>query len=108
LDYFRNTAAATTQTGPSTTIAAPQITSAPSLGGGKVMVRWIDNSTNESQFVVERMVNGVWQAAAATAPNTTSTTVTGLKAGSVATFRVKAVGSGGQTAASTAMNVTVR
>jgi hypothetical protein len=105
---YSNLASATTSTGPSTTINAPQITSASAIGGGAVMVRWLDNSTNESQFVVEKMVNGVWQAAAATAPNATTTTITGLKAGSVATVRVKAVGASGQTAVSTAMNVTVR
>jgi len=105
---YSNTAVATTLTGTSTLLIAPQITSASSLGGGSVRVKWLDKSTNEIQFVVERMVNGVWQTAATTGANATTATISGLKAGSVATFRVKAVGSGGQTAASTAMNVTVR
>jgi hypothetical protein len=100
--------AGTTTSGTSTSIVAPQMTSASALGGGSVRVNWIDKSSNEIQFVVEKLVNGAWQTAATTGANATTATVSGLKAGTIVTFHVKAVGSNGQTASSTAMYVTAR
>ncbi len=107
---YSNVASATTATGPAPTpgLAAPQITSATGLGGGMVQVNWRDNSSTEIQFVVEKLVNGVYQPAAAVGANSITARVTGLTRGTLYTFRVKAVDVFGHAAYSNGMNVTAR
>ncbi len=87
---------------------APQITSATALGGGAVLVNWIDNSSTEVQFVIEDSSNGItFQTAATVAANSTTVQIKGLTKAKTY-FRVKAVDALGQTSYSTVMMVTVR
>jgi hypothetical protein len=87
---------------------APQITSATALGGGAVQVNWRDNSSTETQFVIEQSLNGTtFQTAVTVAANSTTAKVTGLAKGK-SYFRIKAVDAFGQASYSTVMMVTVR
>jgi len=87
---------------------APQITSATALGGGAVQVNWRDNSSTETQFVIESSLNGsTFQTAVTVAANSTTAKITGLAKGKLY-FRVKAVDAFGQASYSTVMMVNVR
>ncbi len=87
---------------------APQITSATALGGGVVLVDWIDNSSTEVAFVIEDSSNGTtFQTAATVAANSTTVQIAGLNKAKTY-FRVKAVDALGQVSYSTVMMVNVR
>jgi chitodextrinase len=107
---YSNIASAFTAAGPTPppALVAPQLTSASGLGGGVVRLNWLDRSTTETQFVVEKLVNGAYQAAVVVGANVITARVTGLRAGTSYTFRVKVVDARGQVAYSNAMNVTAR
>ena len=107
---YSNIASAFTAAGPTPppALVAPQLTSVSALGGGVVRLNWLDRSSTETQFVVEKLVNGVYQPAVITGANVLTAKVTGLRAGTTYTFRVKAVDARGQVAYSNAMNVTAR
>ena len=89
-------------------LAAPTITSIKWFGGGLVQVIWRDNSSTETQFTVERMVNGVYQTAVVVAANVVSARVTGLKSGASYTFRVKVSDAAGNVAYSSPANVNTK
>ncbi len=107
---YSNISSAFTAAGPTPppALVAPQITSASGLGGGVVRVNWLDRSSTETQFVVEKLVNGVYQPVVITGANVLTAKVTGLRAGTTYTFRVKAVDARGQAAYSNAMSVNAR
>ncbi|HEV2856179.1 MAG TPA: fibronectin type III domain-containing protein [Thermoanaerobaculia bacterium] len=108
---YSNTAATTTLAGTTTTTTTPPPPAAPTgltakwLGNGTVAVTWIDNSTTETKFTVERMVSGVYQAQVTVGANVTSANVTGLSSGASYTFRVKVTDAYGQSTYSGGVNV---
>ncbi|MFL6194003.1 MAG: fibronectin type III domain-containing protein [Thermoanaerobaculia bacterium] len=103
---YSNVANATTKAAPAVApLAAPTMTSIRDLGSGAAQVTWKDNSTNETQFQVERMVNGVYQTAATVSADATTTRVTGLRSRASYTFRVKVTDGLGQVAYSSPMNI---
>jgi titin len=107
---YSNIASAFTAAGPTPppALIAPQLTSVSALGGGVVRLNWLDRSSTETQFVVEQLVNGVYQGAVTVGANVMTARVMGLRAGTSYTFRVKAVDARGQVAYSNAMSVKAR
>ncbi|HUR80684.1 MAG TPA: fibronectin type III domain-containing protein, partial [Thermoanaerobaculia bacterium] len=79
---------------PSSLIAVPASSSS-------IRLNWLDNSTNEADFRVERNDGGTWTEIATVGANTTSYVVTGLAANSAYTFRVRARNEGGDSAYTT-------
>ena len=102
-----NPAKATTlaATSTATRIAAPTDLKVKHLGGGAVQLTWKDNSTDETQFQVERMVSGTYKAETAVGRNATSARVGGLRTRASYTFRVKVTNDRGQVAYSNTANV---
>jgi len=77
---------------------APSNLSVRASGSTSVEVTWIDKSSNETGFRVERRpVNGVWAADATLAANAATATVTGLSASTTYEVRVLAVNAHGST-----------
>jgi titin len=78
---FSNTACATTPPPPPTPPAAPRGTMALSKGSTVMEVRWIDDSSDEDGFRVERSPSqsctAAWEQVASTGPNITSVTDAG-------------------------------
>ena len=61
---------------------------------------WVDTSTNETSFHVERQLNGAWLEVGAFGANATSGTVANLPAGTSITFRIRARNAAGSSAQS--------
>lgn len=76
------------------TPATPSIVQTRVISGSSVDVTWTDNATNETGYVIERMVpaDGVWNPVATLGANTTSFRDTGLTAGATYYYRVRAQG----------------
>ncbi|HEX2642940.1 MAG TPA: fibronectin type III domain-containing protein, partial [Thermoanaerobaculia bacterium] len=70
--------------------AAPTALIAAKVSPTEALLTWIDNSNNEAEFVVERLLNGVYQPVLTLPANSISARVTGLKTGVSYTFRVGA------------------
>lgn len=70
--------------------AAPSGLTATVLSQTSIQLTWTDNSTNETQFRVEVKSTGSFKEVTAPAANATTATITGLKAGTAYTFRVRA------------------
>jgi hypothetical protein len=77
---------------PDPTVAAPSGLSAIAASQTQVELRWTDNATNESEFVIERDTNSSFSSPQAMpiGENSTAYSVTGLTAGTQYYFRVKA------------------
>ncbi|HKI01247.1 MAG TPA: fibronectin type III domain-containing protein [Thermoanaerobaculia bacterium] len=75
------------------------------LGNGVVEATWRDNSSTETRFQVERMIDGIYQPATVVGPNVTTAQVSGLKSNASYTFRVRVTDAFGQTALSSPANV---
>ncbi len=105
---YSNTASATTPRQPtgSTAPAAPTELRAQGLSRTEVQLNWRDNSANEASFRVERLINGLYVEIAVVGANSTGARVTGLKAGTSYTFRVRAANSIGYSAYSNTAAVT--
>jgi FtsP/CotA-like multicopper oxidase with cupredoxin domain len=100
-----NTATATTTDVPPT---APSVLTAAQLPGLQVGLAWTDNANNETNFVVERSLDGITFAAITTLPaNTVSYTDTTVTPGSTYTYQVKASNAGGSSAYSNTASVTI-
>ena len=56
----------------------------------RVFLTWRDNSTDEDNFTIERLVNGFWQPLRTLPFNTTSTTVDNLETAVTHTLRIRA------------------
>ncbi len=93
---YSNTAnAATSQSLP----AAPSGLVADGSSTTSIHLSWVDNSSNESSFRIERSPDGIsgWTALKDVAANTTSWDDTGLSTGTPYSYRVKAMNSAGDT-----------
>jgi len=90
-------------TPPSQSIAPPSNLTASAVSSSEIDLSWIDNSTNEDNFVLERSGDSNFTSVnAITLPvNTTSYADTGLSAGTYY-YRVKATNAGGSSAYSDA------
>lgn len=120
--YFR--VSAVNSSGNSNSVSASATTSAPTptipnaasnltatvVSSTQINLTWVDNSSNETGFKVERALSagGVYTTLVTTNANTTSYSVTGLVAGTTYYFRVSAVNSAGASAfASTSATTSV-
>lgn len=70
--------------------AAPSDLSGEAVSGNSVHLEWSDNSTNETQFVVEMKKGNKFKVVGTVKKNVTEATVTGLASGKSYTFRVVA------------------
>lgn len=70
--------------------AAPGSLQAQAVSPTEVQLTWTDKSSNEDAFRVERKVDGVFREVLVTAANTTTARITGLAAGTLHAFRVRA------------------
>jgi len=85
--------------------AAPTGLTLSWLGSRTVAASWTDNSTTETQFTVERLVNGVYQPQVSVGANVTMVQIKGLKPNASYTFRVKVIDAAGRFAYSSPANV---
>jgi hypothetical protein len=91
--------------------AAPTNLSATSVSSSQIDLKWTDNATNESAYVVERSTNGSagWTVLTSTlAANTTSYRATGLSASTTYYFRVKATNAAGSSPYTNVASATTR
>jgi titin len=72
----------------------------------QINVRWRDNSSNETQFLIERSLNGIsFAQIAAVSANVTNYSSTGLQPNTKYYFRARATNSAGNSAYSNALKV---
>ncbi|HSK77913.1 MAG TPA: fibronectin type III domain-containing protein [Thermoanaerobaculia bacterium] len=86
-------------------LAPPSGLKVRNLGSGTVQLTWKDNSSDETQFQVERMVNGVYKEETTVGRNATAARVNGLRTRASYTFRVKVTNGRGEVAYSNTANV---
>ena len=83
----------------STPVALPNTPgnlSAASLSSSQIALTWLDNSSNETGFRLERSANGInWSEFAVVGSNVTSFTDTGLTGSTTYQYRARAYNSGG-------------
>jgi titin len=100
---YSNTANATT--GPSAPPAAPSNLTLTVISGSQINLQWNDNSSNETQFLIERSLNGTTFTQIATVgANVKNYSATGLTANTRYYFRVRAANSLGNSAYSNTAN----
>lgn len=80
--------------------AAPSDLVAQVISNSQVVLRWTDNSSNETGFIVERKVgtSNTFARVTTTGPNVTTFTDSGLTSGTSLTYRVRAVNTLGESA----------
>jgi hypothetical protein len=102
---FSNTASAITFGMPP---SAPSNLSATAVAPGQIELDWVDNSSNETGFALERSPNGVnnWAEIASIADNTTTYTDTGLTSGATFFYRVSAYNLNGESGISNTASAT--
>lgn len=89
--------------------AAPSGLTATASSSSEVSLAWVDGSTNEESFQLERATNSTFTSDLVTATlpaNTTSRTVSGLASATTYYFRVRASASAGSSAYSNTASVT--
>jgi len=101
-----NQGGGTTPPPPGNPPAAPGSLQGQAVSQTEIQLTWSDNSSNEDSFRVEQNVNGVFREIQVTAANATTGRVTGLQAGTVYTFRVRAANTYGASAYSNLATVT--
>lgn len=85
--------------------AAPSQLSLTVVSKSQINLTWLDNSTNESGFLIERSLDGInFTQVAMVAPNTKTWSATGLLANTRYYFRIRAWNSGGNSAYSNIAN----
>ncbi|MEA2563811.1 MAG: hypothetical protein QOH06_5315 [Acidobacteriota bacterium] len=85
---YSNLATATTSTAPA--LSAPSELAATAASTTEIRLTWKDNSTNETNFLVEKISDGVFKQFKMVGANITSVKITGLTPGTSYTFRVRA------------------
>ena len=100
---YSNTASATTLAGPP---AAPTSLLLTSVSTTRIDLHWTDNSSNESNFMIERSTNGsTWMVIATLAPNVTTYSATGLNRNTRYYFRLRCWNAAGFSAYSNTANI---
>ena len=93
---YTNTSTATTKSVVVVTApVAPTSLAATVVSDTQLSLLWVDNSSNETSFNVERQNGASWTVIATLPANTTSYTDSGLTAATSYTYRVNAVNAGG-------------
>lgn len=90
------------------TPAAPSAPAATALTYNTIRVNWTDNSSNETGFELVRSgsANGVFQPVGTVSANATSFTDSGLMASRAYYYKVRAIGSGGESGFAGPVNAT--
>lgn len=88
---YSNTAAATPGKTTANPPAAPVGLQAKAVSRNAIDLTWKDKSSNETEFRIERLVNGQYREIRKVAANQTTARITGLSAGTSYTFRVRAI-----------------
>jgi len=85
--------------------AAPSNLAASAQGGNRINLSWVDNSSNEGGFLIERSLNGAtFEVIYTTGPNVTAYASTGLQNNTRYYFRVRAYNALGFSAYSNTAN----
>ncbi|MGH8247457.1 MAG: fibronectin type III domain-containing protein, partial [Gammaproteobacteria bacterium] len=83
----------------------PRLDAAAAQGGSQVNLSWVDNSSNEEGFLIERSLNGApFQVIHTTGPNVRAYASTGLQNNTRYYFRVRAYNALGFSAYSNTAN----
>lgn len=87
--------------------AAPSTLTGTANSFSEIGLTWTDNSNNETQFIVERSLNGTtgWRQIASPAADSAAYTDSGLNAVTTYYYRVLATGPGGESAYSNVVSV---
>ena len=106
---YSNTASATTSA-TSTAPSAPSNLTATAVSSSQINLAWLDNSTNETGFKIERATasSGPWSQIATLGVNIVSYQSTGLAASTPYYFRVRAYNTGGDSAFSNTASATTQ
>ncbi|HYG65049.1 MAG TPA: fibronectin type III domain-containing protein, partial [Thermoanaerobaculia bacterium] len=102
---YSNTAKSSTLRSSVTPPAAPSNFSVTYLGSGTVRFTWTDNSTNETNFRIERMIGGVYKEVLVTGANLNTVNLGGLTDGASYNFRMRASNGAGYSGYSNGDNV---
>lgn len=97
----------TTTNTPVTPPLAPSNLTAVAVSSSQINLGWTDNSSNESNFKIERSADGTtWSALATAAANSTSYPDAGLTPNTLYYYRVYAINAGGNSANSNSASAT--
>jgi titin len=88
---YSNTASATLSKTIANPPAAPVGLQAKAASRNAIDLTWQDKSTNETEFRIERLVNGAYREIRKVGANQSTARISGLSAGTSYTFRVRAV-----------------
>jgi hypothetical protein len=87
---YTNTATASTLPGKKPSLDAPLPLKARALSATDVQLTWTDRSGQETEYRIEKLVDGVYKEIRMVAADTTMARISGLKAGHPYSFRVRA------------------
>ncbi len=105
---YSNTAVASTPSGTTAALAAPQPLTARPVSTTEVELTWTDRSKGETSYRIEKLVDGVYREIRSLGPDQASARVAGLSAGRSYTFRVRATSADGSSPYSNVIQVTTR